>query len=162
DKLIAYSEVIAGIRRHVAVVEFMQISGGVRMQYRCRRILGGPNDPVSRAVRRNAGSRSRIGKTVWTGRGGRGNHSGVGEGISPYDVVYGPVIDPVVEKGRRGKDRAGETACNYVLPDVISRAVELAHVVAVDDIDMTIFTRTHAKVANNARRIGHIHQYHRS
>src|SRR5690349_16753146 len=77
NKFVTCPEMIASVRSLIAVVEFGQIPCVVSVEYGDTAVLRSPDNAIARTVRRDAWTRSRIGKTICALRGGRQTQLGV-------------------------------------------------------------------------------------
>src|SRR5215472_2858694 len=87
-------------------------------------------------------------------RGGSRDRTGEEFGILKLEKQDGradwTVIHPASEKSRHGPDTAGKRASEFLIDGIVVFRVEFAHVVAVDDVEVSILAGAYGKIPSPA------------
>src|SRR5216683_997938 len=160
DEFVA-AEVVTVIGGLIGIVEFLGEISGVVSKKNGAGVFNGPDDSIGDAVGGDARSRPGISEMMRALRRRsccepRSSHRKRFQRIADRSVVH-----RVIEKCGHGKDTAAQLPGNLLI-DLIRGDVELAHVVAIHNIDKRIFARTDREMPRDATRIRNVQEQYSS
>jgi len=146
DDEFVVAEMVAARSGLIGIVEFRgQVGGGIGVKNGGTAVLDSPDNAVGGAAGgdrwRGAGIRERVRRLG----GWAGGELAAGDGERLNGIADGTVVDRAVEVAGLGKDAACQLTVD-LLVDVVGAAVELAHVIAIDYVDVGVFARADGKM----------------
>lgn len=155
-------EVVTRISGLIGIVELIrEVRRVVSVKDGRAAIFDDPNNAIACSAGGNAGRCARIRKAVGGMRRRAGREQPIHDGKRLDGVADGAVINRAVEVAGLRVNSAGELSGNELV-DVIGVAVEFAHVVAIEHVDIGVFPGAYSQVTRLSAAINEVRKQERA